>query len=382
MKKYTLSFLFLLSFITIIPMCPLSAQATTSNVVVSSNKNVTVLKVGSKGSNVKTVQQILKSAGYLTGSADGVFGQKTKTAVSNFQKKSGLTATGIVDSKTFTSIQGLKNRPVTNTTVPTSNSVPNNNSIKNTDAGCSNGDMYSLTTHQLCHESNTVSIKILSPNGGEVFTAGQSIDVRWSTVNIPSSNQMDINLYVSSTGRHYYLAGTEQNTVNNTGQATFIVPANVPAGQYSIQIYLDRSADNEPNAIDYSDATFTINSNIVTSITSCDSNTAPYVKVLSPNGGETFTAGQMIIVTWTSCNISPDLKVTLELGYVAPGQTVAFGNYANPNLNTGSSLFQIPPSSFFSSAPDSFNYGTYKMGIIVSGSPISDYSDNLFNIIP
>jgi hypothetical protein len=35
----------------------------------------------------------------------------------------------------------------------------------------------------------------------------------------------------------------------------------------------------------------------------CASNTSPWIKVTSPNGGETYTAGQQITVKWKSCNV-------------------------------------------------------------------------------
>ncbi len=59
-----------------------------------------VLKQGSRGDNVKTVQQKLIRWGYLKGSADGIFGAKTKAAVIAFQKKNGLTADGIIGTRT------------------------------------------------------------------------------------------------------------------------------------------------------------------------------------------------------------------------------------------------------------------------------------------
>ena len=59
-----------------------------------------VLKQGSRGDSVKTVQQKLISWGYLKGSADGIFGAKTKAAVVAFQKKNGLTADGIIGTRT------------------------------------------------------------------------------------------------------------------------------------------------------------------------------------------------------------------------------------------------------------------------------------------
>ena len=59
-----------------------------------------VLEVGSSGSDVKKVQQRLIRYGYLSGEADGRYGEKTRDAVIWFQKKNGLTADGRVGAKT------------------------------------------------------------------------------------------------------------------------------------------------------------------------------------------------------------------------------------------------------------------------------------------
>ena len=56
---------------------------------------------GDSGSAVKKVQQRLKKLGYYTGSVDGDYGNGTKTAVKNFQKRNGLTANGKVNKKTL-----------------------------------------------------------------------------------------------------------------------------------------------------------------------------------------------------------------------------------------------------------------------------------------
>ena len=59
-----------------------------------------VLKRGSTGSDVRTMQQKLKNWGYYSGSADGIFGSGTESAVKLFQRTNGLTADGIVGSAT------------------------------------------------------------------------------------------------------------------------------------------------------------------------------------------------------------------------------------------------------------------------------------------
>ena len=59
-----------------------------------------VLAWGSRGEQVRLVQQKLKEYGYLSGSADGIFGQETYNAVLWFQRKNGLTVDGRVGSAT------------------------------------------------------------------------------------------------------------------------------------------------------------------------------------------------------------------------------------------------------------------------------------------
>ncbi|MEG1791865.1 MAG: spore cortex-lytic enzyme [Clostridia bacterium] len=59
-----------------------------------------VLKQGSSGAQVKTVQTKLKNWGYYSGSIDGIYGNGTATAVKKFQQKNGLTADGVIGSAT------------------------------------------------------------------------------------------------------------------------------------------------------------------------------------------------------------------------------------------------------------------------------------------
>ena len=59
-----------------------------------------VLEIGSSGENVKKVQNRLIQYGYLSGSADGKYGEKTRDAVILFQKRNGLTVDGKVGPDT------------------------------------------------------------------------------------------------------------------------------------------------------------------------------------------------------------------------------------------------------------------------------------------
>lgn len=59
-----------------------------------------VLEVGSSGGDVTRVQKKLIQYGYMTGAADGRYGEKTRDAVRWFQRRNGLTADGRVGPAT------------------------------------------------------------------------------------------------------------------------------------------------------------------------------------------------------------------------------------------------------------------------------------------
>ena len=76
-----------------------SGAARTTKPAVSSSAET--LEIGSKGSEVRTLQQKLKDLGYLSGSVDGSFGVATEAAVIAFQKNNNLTADGKAGTATL-----------------------------------------------------------------------------------------------------------------------------------------------------------------------------------------------------------------------------------------------------------------------------------------
>ena len=91
-----------------------------------------VVKVGSRGQTVKTIQTKLKRWGYYSGSVDGIFGSQTKSAVQYFQRKNGLVADGIVGKATARAL-GI-----------TLNSTTSSGGTTNA-GGLSNSDLYLLS---------------------------------------------------------------------------------------------------------------------------------------------------------------------------------------------------------------------------------------------
>ncbi len=70
---------------------------------------------GSRGDEVRKIQQKLKNWGYYSGEVDGIFGSQTRAAVVYFQKKNGLTADGIAGPATLAAM-GISNSSTGSTT--------------------------------------------------------------------------------------------------------------------------------------------------------------------------------------------------------------------------------------------------------------------------
>ena len=63
--------------------------------------NIRQLEEGMSGEDVKSLQGALNGRGYVCGNVDGIFGQRTKTAVKNYQSNKGLASDGIVGPNTW-----------------------------------------------------------------------------------------------------------------------------------------------------------------------------------------------------------------------------------------------------------------------------------------
>jgi len=79
-------------------------------------------RYGSTGSEVKSIQQKLKSLGYYKGAIDGIYGTQTKNAVTAFQRNCGITVDGIAGKQTLLYL-GLGGSSTPNTTKYTNEEV-------------------------------------------------------------------------------------------------------------------------------------------------------------------------------------------------------------------------------------------------------------------
>ena len=111
-KKITGSILFILLIFTFI-----------MTLFMQFNRAEALSKYGSRGTEVRTIQDKLKRWGYYTGNVDGIYGSLTVSAVKRFQQKNGLAVDGIAGTNTLKAM-GI-------TTSSSSSSSTNNSSNVN-----------------------------------------------------------------------------------------------------------------------------------------------------------------------------------------------------------------------------------------------------------
>jgi hypothetical protein len=123
-----------------------------------------------------------------------------------------------------------------------------------------------------------------------------------------------------------------------------------------------------------------------TTKTDCLPTTAPWIKVVSPNGGENYTTGQQIEVKWDSCNISKETQVFAQLAEGKTGE----GEYSEGpggvegiayySLNDGSEIINLLPE-MFGGLGELYYSKNYRIQITLSSNnKVFDYSDNFFAI--
>ena len=173
---------------------------------------------------------------------------------------------------------------------------------------------------------------------------------------------------VLAIGGGVYYIGKKSNTLpkveeNNLPQENQNDVVNVPVvnNQPVINNQVDNTANNN---------TTTTTTVTTSTTTSCLPTTAPWLKVLSPNGGETYTVGQTITVKWKDCNVpSSSNDIVVALHQNGDWQNVVFLSEAT--TNDGSKIFTIP----------NVTLGSYKIRIgSASANVQQDFSDNLFTI--
>jgi hypothetical protein len=103
----------------------------------------------------------------------------------------------------------------------------------------------------------------------------------------------------------------------------------------------------------------------------CDSNSLPSIKVISPNGGEIYKPGQQVAVKWNSCNIiATNIGIYLKDKNLADPYKLIY-----PSPNDGNEVITLPTTEY-----SGMHYGKNFKIMISNDASGGDYSDNLFTI--
>ena len=190
------------------------------------------------------------------------------------------------------------------------------------------------------------TIILTSPNGGENLTAGSTYNITWAH----GGSVGDVKLeYSTDSGASwtYIIDPTE-----NDGSYAWIVPGE-PSENCLLRI-AEAYVDSGPT--DVSDAEFSISTSTSQSIT-----------VISPNGGETLSAGMTHTITWTGVGIIADVKIEFSTD-----SGTSWTNIAETTANTGFYNWEVPDNTSENCL----------LRISDTDGALSDVSDAVFSIAP
>ncbi len=126
--------------------------------------------------------------------------------------------------------------------------------------------MTSVTTAVCGCSGTTPTITVTSPNGGQIYQAGQQITVTWTSCNLPSTDTMKVLVGYFGPGSLNPTTAQAAFITTNTGSATFALPlipntyasSLQPGNYYKIVV---NDTNTMPTVSDWSDNLFTININ-------------------------------------------------------------------------------------------------------------------------
>jgi len=362
------------------------------------------LRVGIKGDDVKTVQQVLIEKGYLNDTIDGSFGRKTGEAVKAYQRANNLKDDGVLGPRTLELIKTLIAGSTGSTARIGDFPVP---------LGGPRGPVLpGKPLPNICLPGiSKSSITVVSPNGREVYHTGQWVPgdkvlIKWNTCNISPTQTISLDLTNSLPGwSHSVTAG-----VPNTGSYTWTIPSQNTIGfgnlYYSGPNWKISAKVVGTSIADLSDDWFEINNDLpggpfpvgctsasgISTITGLPCSTPPLVVACNISNPLSMVADPTTPVSqtvsagtsnfeWARVDITSKCDLTLSQimveGDILPGRPAFPPSYfTNLNLydfTTGVQLAQIsntPPQSYNSSTSNSVYYYLYPGLKILAGQTI------------
>ena len=186
MHKNIFSTIVITIFVFCIGILSVAPTTHASCINISSNLSSGMTDSGANGP-ILTLQNYLKSLGYLSATPNGHFGPATLAAVKIYQTINNISPTGYVGPITIASI-GLKTCPTGSTsvtpTVQSSNSTtcpPGYTCVANNPPSSDSTPSTPTTSDISSNQSTTFSpVTVTSPALGQVLSIGSSTIIRWS----------------------------------------------------------------------------------------------------------------------------------------------------------------------------------------------------------
>jgi hypothetical protein len=210
-------------------------------------------------------------------------------------------------------------------------------------------DAQDITNYYVSNPFKISSLKLTSPNGGELWQAGTTKPITWS-----SSNVNNVNIeYSLDNGTNW------QNIATNINAGLLSYNWNIPLGISSQNVRVRIYDTDNPTIVDISDSKFTI----------------ALLEITNPISGSQFQAGKTATISWNTSNIGLiNLLYSLDDGLTWTAIT------SNINSSTTNSYLWNIPSNISSnkakikiqSVDDpaiSISTGAFKISNIVITSP-------------
>ncbi|MFZ5432400.1 MAG: M6 family metalloprotease domain-containing protein [Calditrichota bacterium] len=149
------------------------------------------------------------------------------------------------------------------------------------------------------------TLTVTTPNGGETWYTGESKTIYWLSEGVTGNVKIELNrTYPSGTWTTLF------SSTANDGNQPWTVTGTVTA---TARIRITSIANS--SVTDISNANFTI--------------TAPFISLLSPNGGEFWRTGEIHNVEWYSGGVTGNVKIELDRNYPSGVWETLFASTAN-----------------------------------------------------
>ena len=191
------------------------------------------------------------------------------------------------------------------------------------------------------------TVKVLTPNGGETWTAGTTQSIIWNTGGIDS-------VKIEMTTNNGVTWSSVVNKVASNGIYEWLVPNTVSA---NCKVRISDYADGSP--VDASDTSFTITAQ-------------PVIHLTSPNGGERVSAGSSYTILWTSsgqsianCKIELSIDGGANYSTLITSITPNSGNYTwSPVPTVSSSTCKIRVSDAASATTSDVSDSNFVINVV------------------